>query len=148
MKTLAVLAPRANANAKRKRGVCVTPKCRKPPKGSGFCCAMCVDRKWRAKHPEHHLWNNLKKSAKRRKVPFTLTLDEFKAFCAKTGYHLKVGRDPLSASCDRIRDAEGYHADNIRCLEFGLNSGRPKERNKTETEPLAYYTPEEDPLAT
>lgn len=147
MKTMSVLAPTANAPTKKARGICITPFCRKPAKRGKSCCAMCCDRKWRAAHPEHHLWNNLKKSAKRRGVPFTLTVAEFKDFCARTGYHLKVGRNPLAFSCDRIDDRRGYSADNIRCLEFGANAGRPKERNTTETEPLPYYTPEEDPLA-
>lgn len=147
MKTMSVLAPRANAQTKRDRGLCITPFCRKPAKRGECLCSMCRDRIWRARHPEHHLWNNLKKSAKRRGVPFSLTVEQFKEFCERTGYHLKVGRDPSSASCDRIRDTEGYHADNIRCLEYGINAGRPKERNKTETESLAYYTPEDDPLA-
>jgi hypothetical protein len=131
----------------------VTPRCRGVARPGRSCCSKCQDRKWRAKYPEQHLWKNLKASAKRRGVPFTLTLDEFKEFCARTKYHELVGRDPDAASCDRRDDTKGYTAENIRCLEFGLNSGRPKLRNRTVTPELdlnepssSHYAPEEDPL--
>lgn len=155
MTTHNVLPPTENSLRKAKRGRCSTPHCRRTARQGRNICNTCRDRKWRAAHPEHHLWKNLKKSAKKRGVPFSLTVDEFKAFCARTRYHELVGRNAMAASCDRIDDTKGYSADNIRCLEYGLNAGRPKERGRTATDELplqlataGHYEPHEDPLAT
>lgn len=131
--------------AKRRRGFCVTPHCRKfAPPGKG-CCRTCQDRKWRAKHPEHHLWNNLKKSAKRRGIPFSVTLADFKEFCARENFVARVGTGPQDATVDRRDAALGYEKNNLRVLTNAENGrlGQPLGN----TGHRQHYSPQEDPLA-
>ena len=96
-----------------------------------FCKGKC--RKSRARCPKHesqyqketnptgYFHNLMRTNAKRRNVPFTLTLSEFRAFCNKTGYLRLKGRGVGFASIDRINPEEGYHKDNIQIVEFGDN---------------------------
>ena len=64
----------------------------------------------------------LRQSAKRRNLSFTLTLETFAEFCARTGYLEKRGRKPDSLTVDRIDRRGGYTPDNIRVLTFAENS--------------------------
>lgn len=106
------------------RRVCVVPRCTRPPGPHKRMCNTCHDRVWRERFPEHHLWNNLKKSAKKRGLPFTISLSWWVAFCEMTGFAEMVGRGKGFASIDRIENWRGYEPDNIRVLEFGANSAK------------------------
>lgn len=97
---------------------------RKPAGKHKNKCSCCHDRLWREKFPEHHLFNNLKKSARRRGHEFTLTLPWFVAWCEMTGFVEMVGRTKGCASIDRIESWRGYHVDNIQILEVGANSAK------------------------
>jgi hypothetical protein len=60
-------------------------------------------------------------NAKRRGKEFTLTFDEFKEFCMKTGYDEKKGKSSDSLSIDRIESSNGYSKDNIRAITLSDN---------------------------
>lgn len=120
-------------------------------------CNTCRDRAWRAAHPVHHLWNNLKKSAKKRGVPFELALEEFELFCRDNNFVARVGRGPEDATVDRRDPTKGYNRDNLRVLTGGENArlgsflANSGHRTPGQTDlPMdsAHYAPEEDPLAT
>lgn len=64
----------------------------------------------------------LRRSAKTRHIPFTLTLEQFRKFCSETGYIEKRGQHPESLTIDRIDPNEGYHIWNIRVLTHAENS--------------------------
>jgi hypothetical protein len=87
-------------------------------------CNTCRDRRWRERYPELHLWNNLKKSAKRRGYDFDIPYAWWLRWCEMTGFVEMVGRTKGSASIDRIDPTRGYHADNIQMLEVGANSAK------------------------
>jgi hypothetical protein len=75
----------------------------------------------RIKDPELVYFHVLKQSAKRRKLPFTLDLPGFRAWCAASGFrNLRTGK--MTISVDRIDPNRGYHFDNIRLLPFHQNS--------------------------
>lgn len=153
-------APGKSADKKRRRGLCITPRCTRPaPAGKG-CCRTCQDRKWRARHPEHHLWNNLKKSAKKRGIPFTISLADFKVFCAETNLIARVGKGPDDMTVDREKPERGYEKGNIRVLTNAENgrlggylSGSGHRTPGQTSLPMedaphaTHYTPDEDPLA-
>ena len=44
----------------------------------------------------------LRQSARRRKLPFTITLAEFKVFCARTDYLARRGNQPGNLTVDRV----------------------------------------------
>jgi hypothetical protein len=66
----------------------------------------------------------LRSRAKERGREFTLTFAEYQAFATTTDYWAKRGKTKLSLSIDRIDDARGYHADNIRAVTLSFNSRR------------------------
>jgi hypothetical protein len=118
------LASPATMSRKRRQLTCVVAGCSNPAGKHKNKCSKCHDRAWRERYPEHHLWNNLKKSAKRRGLDFTITKGWFVSWCEMTGFHEMVGRTKGSASIDRIESWRGYHVDNIQILEVGANSAK------------------------
>lgn len=128
----------------------MSPRCAKgcgrPAAEHRHICNTCRDKAWRAKHPEHHLWNNLKKSAVKRGLTFTITFVWFKDWARKTGYAELVGRGKGCASVDRRESWRGYEPDNICVLEFGANSAKgqlPPPINSDDR----FYSEAENPLA-
>lgn len=109
---------------KVKAGRCITPFCRRKARNSRHVCCTCQDRIWRANNPMRYLLKNLRGHAKQRGISFTITYEQWSAFCLKTGYHEAVGTAPCSATVDRIDSRFGYHADNIRVLSHAENSKR------------------------
>jgi hypothetical protein len=103
---------------------CEIAGCRNEAAEHRRICRTCQDRKWRAKYPEVHLWNNLKKSAKKRGLNFALPRSWFVTWCEMTGFAEMVGRGKGFASIDRIESWRGYEVDNIQILEYGANSAK------------------------
>jgi hypothetical protein len=98
---------------KKRAGRCFTPHCRRRARqGRNFCCT-CQDKKWRERHPMRYLWKNLKSHAKARSKAFTITFEQWEAFCLRTRYHELVGNDAEGMTVDRDNPNRGYHADNI-----------------------------------
>lgn len=123
---------------KRTGGRCVVLRCSRAAAPGRHTCHTFRNRAWRSKHPEHHLWNNLKKSAKRRGHGFTLTIAEWLTFCREHDFVAKVGRAAGSATIDRIDSTQGYSARNIRILS--------NQENAAKGNMVGPYSPEEDPL--
>ena len=71
-----------------------------------------------------YVLNMLRHSARKRNLPFTLTLAEFKEFCAKTGYLERRGNKPDSLTVDRIDNNRGYTLDNIRAITHAENTSQ------------------------
>jgi len=74
------------------------------------------------RRPWTYVLNMLRHSARKRKLPFSLTIAEFKAFCLKTGYLERRGNKPGDLTIDRIDWNDGYHIGNIRVLTHAENS--------------------------
>ena len=66
----------------------------------------------------------IRHSAKKRDLPFTITLAEFKDFCAKTGYLERRGNQPEDFTIDRIDWNDGYCIGNLRVLTHEENSNQ------------------------
>lgn len=104
---------------KKKTGYCCVKFCRhKTRKKShdGNFCRRCRDRRYAISNPTSYAWDKLKHSAKRRNVPFSLTIDEFRAFCAETGYIEKKGKTSECLTIDRVDASKGYAYNNIQTL--------------------------------
>ena len=108
-------APKAQTKAEK----CRTPYCRnrraKETNGSlRSHCWKCESRKFRESRPATYTLNNLRRRARQRKIPFSITLEQWEQFCEDTGYlHLR-GREPSAFSVDRKNHDEGYHIWNIQ----------------------------------
>lgn len=66
--------------------------------------------------------NGLRCNAKRRGHDFTITLNQFEAFCRRTGYMKYKGRFAECMSLDRIKNHLGYHIWNMTVLSVSANS--------------------------
>lgn len=91
-------------------------------------CSTCRMQKSRQAHPLKYIFLNIKHNAKRRGKEWLLTFDEFVTFCNVTSYDQFRGRSALSLSIDRIRNWEGYKADNIRAITVHENSSKSDAR--------------------
>lgn len=85
-------------------------------------CWKCHAKKLRDTRPWTYVLNMLRHSARKRKLPFTLTIAEFRQFCAETGYLEKRGNKPDSLTIDRKDHNEGYHLWNIQVMTHAENS--------------------------
>jgi len=85
-------------------------------------CWKCHSRMLKERRPWTYVLNMLRHSARKRKLPFSLTIAEFKAFCLKTGYLERRGNKPGDLTIDRIDCNDGYHIGNIRVLTHAENS--------------------------
>ena len=94
------------------------------------------------RRPWTYVLNMLRHSARKRKLPFTLTVAQFKKFCEETGYLESRGNKPGSMTIDRIDWDEGYHIWNLQVLtheensEQGADNKRRDERGVEEGDPF------------
>lgn len=79
----------------------------------------------------------MKESARKRKIPFELSFDEFVKFDLDTGYSEAIGREPHSMTIDRIRSELPYRAGNIRTLSWEANVKRSVEGLREPWEAIA-----------
>lgn len=114
---------------------CLTKYCRRAPRKGRRLCHTCRGRAYTARHPDVVAFNNLKKSAKRREIDFSLTIEDFRRFAAKYDYMDKRGRHALGYTVDRVRDWEGYHAGNLQVL---TNSQNVAKENALRREAFVY----------
>lgn len=99
---------------------CHTKYCRNEVTNTRHC-STCRSRKARKADPVRYAYNNLKTHAKARGILFTITLDDFRAFCHRVKYIGFSGRNPDSYTIDRIHNDVGYHIDNIQILKNADN---------------------------
>lgn len=105
---------------------CETRYCRnrKARKSNGYLlrkCWKCRSHLLRERHPATYVMNALRQRARKRRIPWTITLEEFKKWCARTGYLKKRGHGKGLATIDRVNANEGYHIWNIQIMEFLQN---------------------------
>ena len=79
-------------------------------------CYKCQKKRYRKKYPIKSSFHNLKASAKKRGIPFSLTLKQFTKFCKETTYLTMKGIYKDSLHVDRIIESEGYYYENIQAL--------------------------------
>lgn len=71
-----------------------------------------------------YLLNNLRTHARARGKDFTITPEQWEAFCLRTGYHLNHGREAGGLTVDRRDESRGYNADNIQVLTNRENAAK------------------------
>ncbi len=90
----------------------------------GSLCGKCAMRLWRARNPARDAFNNLKKSAVGRKIPFTVTLEEFRELCARTLYAERRGKTQDGMQIDRIDNMRGYEIGNLAVISCSENTSK------------------------
>jgi len=102
-------------------GKCTTPYCRNESEKGRTICTKCIKRKYRENNKMKASYQNLKDNSKRRGKDFSLTFEEFKAFCIKTEYITKKGKNKDGYTIDRKEQDKGYHSWNIQVLTNSNN---------------------------
>lgn len=103
-------------------GKCVTLYCRNNRAKHKSKCHKCKSKWLKERHFAAYTLNQIRCAAKRRGIPFTLTLKYFIDFCAETGYLVLKGKNPDSLTVDRINHDYGYVAGNIKVSTHKINS--------------------------
>lgn len=71
--------------------------------------------------PVAFAYRKLKSNAKLRGKTFTITIDDFRAFCQKLPYMVGKGRTKDSYHIDRIDNSKGYEPGNLQLLTNAEN---------------------------
>lgn len=109
-------------NKKERGRYCCAYACyNKPVAKKGGLCHKHYRRKRREIDPVAVRFNNFKGNAKKRRKVFTITLEEFRGFCKRTGYIIESGKRGQNATIDRRCNAHGYHIWNIQILSLTDN---------------------------
>lgn len=112
------------ARMKRAAGLCKHWGCKRKSRPGGLDCEVCKARKARLRHPVRFAYRDLRTNARRRGVPFTLTLEQFRELVGGTQWEKRRGRNPDSLTIDRIDPSLGYEPGNVRLLTHQTNSVR------------------------
>lgn len=103
-------------------GKCKVAFCRKLPRDIGThpkshqLCGKHYKELWRLNNPVHCAFDNLRASARKRKIEFALTLEEFKTLVEPTRYMDEKGCTRYCLHIDRIDATKGYTFDNLQVL--------------------------------
>jgi hypothetical protein len=130
------VSPRTLAR-KRREGQCKHWGCKNASRRGGRDCETCKSRKARLKDPVHYAFIQVKASARKRDIPFELTLDEFKEFDLQTNYVKSKGRESESLTIDRIDPSIGYVLSNLRALTWAENCARMVDGMVDPIDPIA-----------
>ena len=112
--------------AKKKAGLfCCAYACSNDPiHKKGGLCHKHYSRKIRETDPVLARYGQFKGNAKKRRKDFSITLEEFRSFCDRTGYIITKGRRGKAATIDRRCNSQGYHIWNIQILTLSQNSSK------------------------
>lgn len=114
------------SHAKKNKGVfCCAYGCgNKPNPRKGGLCDKHYARRRRELNPVGVRYSQAKQKAKARGIGWYITIDEFKAFCERTGYLLKKGYRGQNATLDRRCNVHGYHIWNLQILSNRANASK------------------------
>lgn len=90
----------------------------------GGLCHKHFARKRRELDPIYARFNQFKSNAKRRNKVNSITLEQFRSFCERTGYLIEPGKRGQNATIDRIKNKYGYHIWNIQLLTNKQNASK------------------------
>lgn len=112
-------------------GECPVVGCRNKTAKSKRLCHRHHQQLWRARNPTRCAYAILKSHAKRRKVEFSLSFEEFSAVVAGTRYIKDRGRENGCMHIDRVDASKGYVPGNCRVIEASENiaKGNRERRN-------------------
>jgi hypothetical protein len=113
----------------KKARLCKAYRCTNDHSKKDRFCSKHSKRYQKEKNEVSYVYNNAKSNAGRRKILFTLTLDEFKLFCKETNYLNLRGKKAGSASIDRVDPLKGYSYDNIQIMSLAENSAKMHKDN-------------------
>lgn len=88
--------------------MCKTKDCMNVPRQNRSICTKCKSRAYREKYPDREAYRQWRYNSRRRRVPFTITLIQFKEFCAYTNYLQLRGLTADAMTIDCLDNYIGY----------------------------------------
>ncbi len=107
---------------KKRKHICVAVYCRHKAKDRRLLCNKHRRQDNKFKNPLGYWYAVHRDNAKRRKIEFSITLDEFRVFCNETKYLEKKARFPGLYTIDRKKSYIGYTLENMQLLMLAVNS--------------------------
>lgn len=95
-------------------------------------CYTCISRRRAKADPVSYCYYNLRKSAKRRGIVFTLTKEYFRRWAIRYDYLTLRGRGREGYVVDRKNDHKGYEPGNIQVLTGSENTRKENARRVAE----------------
>jgi len=108
---------------KNKRLCCVR-YCRNPRRPKNRLCSKHIMERWRAANPIKSGYHTLKDHATRRRLEFSITLEEYTLLVTETGYVDGKGNEAHCLHLDRVDACKGYSLDNLQVLTCSENSAK------------------------
>lgn len=130
---------------KKKEGItCCALRCNNPAnKRKRGLCHKHYSRHRKIVDPVYDRFMNFKNNPKRRHkgegIEFTITLQEFRHFCQRTGYIIQKGKRGYNCTIDRRCPVHGYHIWNIQILSIRSNIRKYHDHDKIFTNPSEDY---------
>ena len=107
---------------KKRRNVCVVSHCGKSTAKGYVICFKHKREKQKLENPSRYWFDVLRQNARRRQKEFSLTIEEFRKFCAETNYLELKGRSAGMYTIDRKDNKKGYEYGNLQILTVSQNS--------------------------
>jgi len=95
---------------------CSSPNCHRKASSNRTICRPCRTIRERESDPVRYSYNNSKRNAKRRGIPFEISLDYYRQFVTPTQYMARKGRFKASLHVDRKFEWLGYVEGNLQVL--------------------------------
>lgn len=103
---------------------CITEGCYQPRTPRSRICYRCQHAQRKASNPIGYCYGVWRRNARRRGIPFTITLRYFEKFCYTTDYIYNKGKSALAFTIDRIKNSKGYVPGNIRSITNSENASK------------------------
>jgi len=112
-------------NKKNEGKYCCAYGCHNEPVAKkGGLCHKHYMIKMKEKDPVLIRYNRFRSKSKQRGIENSVTLEEFRKFCKRTGYIIVKGRRGMNATIDRRCNTHGYHIWNMQLLTHKQNSSK------------------------
>lgn len=98
------------------KGICAALRCNNRC-GNRTLCSTHRSQLCRQRDAVRYAYNNMRNRARRKNIPCTITLEQFRLWCHKVTYIGFKGRSPEGWTIDRKYNDVGYHIDNIQAMQ-------------------------------
>lgn len=112
----------------RKKGICVAHGCKLKHTKKNRFCSKHNHRYQKHKNLLKYTYQVLKSNARKRKIKFTITLEQFKVFCDENSYLELKGKSCTSMSIDRKDPTKGYEDGNLKAMSLSDNVKKMHDR--------------------
>ena len=95
----------------------------------GGLCHKHYARKLKERDPVYARFNQFRSKSTSRGIENSVTIEEFRAFCKRTGYIVNKGYRGQIATIDRRCNAHGYHIWNMQLMSNRANARKGNRYN-------------------